>query len=82
MELRLEITLSDIVDLYKKRPPYYSFARLHMSKTATRKDEKAKLIKYFNCYAGTNKSPEHCSAKIDALFDESVVFVYKNPIMV
>jgi hypothetical protein len=38
-------------------------------------DEKAKLVEYFNCFDGTKKSLEDCSAEIDALFDKSVVFV-------
>jgi hypothetical protein len=38
-------------------------------------DEKAKLIEYFNCFDGTNKSLGDCSAEMDALFDKSVVFV-------
>jgi 3-hydroxy-3-methylglutaryl CoA synthase len=48
----------------------------HMSKTATMEDEKAKLVKYFNCFDGTMKSLEKdCSAEFDAVFDKSIVFV-------
>jgi hypothetical protein len=38
-------------------------------------NEKAKLVEYFNCFDGTKKSPEDCSAVMDALFDKSTVVV-------
>jgi hypothetical protein len=70
--------IRDYVELYSRlvqEETALLLIRLHMSKTATIEDETAKLIKYFNYYAETNKSPEYCSAEIDALFDKSVVFV-------
>jgi hypothetical protein len=36
-------------------------------------DEKAKLVKYFNCFDGTKKSIEECSTEFHAVFDKSIV---------
>ncbi len=41
-------------------------------------EEQAKLIDYFNCFDGTKKSLEDCSAEIDAVLNKSVVYVTPN----